>query len=219
MEKLVYLVAGGLGVGLMLDVKPLPPRLSLAPCIFWLGAAYAWLAWRQIDQTRTWWLLGGLGIAGLIVLLRTTDGHPLSLRAPMMFLVAALGLGGVALTSGSLAIAQLTFALAAAIGGFALWNWPRARYPFGAAALIGGGLPLLALAALTLLLTDAPPWALAPILFIFFADLVSRRLPPQGGTARRVLEPIYLALVAALPAALAISLALLAGQTDDLYYR
>jgi hypothetical protein len=219
MDKFGHIVIAGLVLGLLLDLGTTPPRVTAALSVIWLGGLYAWLAWPQIERVETWWILGGLELAGLAIVLRSADLATLDLRATVMVLVAALGLGGIVVNSGSLAIAQLGFALAAAVGGFALWNWPTARYRFGAAALLGAVMPLLALAALALLLTETPPWALAPLVLVFFADLVSRRLPPRNGRWQEVLAPVYLALIAAVPAALGVVLALLGDGSDDLYYR
>lgn len=219
MQKLPYIVCAGILLGLFFDLRSFQTRMLFPASVLWLAGIYLWLSWTQLDRSETWWLMGGLALATLVLLPRVTITPERGLRRAVMFLVAAVGLGVIAVVSGSLVIGQLSLALAAAIGGFALWNWPKARYPFAAAALFGSGLPLLALAALTLLLTDAPPWALVPLVLVFFSDLVSTRLPAGRGASRDVLQPIYLALVAAMPAALGIALAVFSGQADDLYYR
>jgi UDP-N-acetylmuramyl pentapeptide phosphotransferase/UDP-N-acetylglucosamine-1-phosphate transferase len=136
-----------------------------------------------------------------------------------MFLVTAASLGGIAVIAGSLSIAELCFALAAALAGFMLWNWPRPRYPFGAAGLLGAGAPVLALALLTLLLTDVSPWSLTPLVLIFVADDLSRRLPAGTGLLRQTLQPVYLVLVGSVPGAVAVALAWLTRQPDSLYYQ
>jgi hypothetical protein len=136
-------------------------------------------------------------------------------------LAAAVGLAGVVLASASLAIAQLGVALGVAVAGYALWNWPVPRYPFAAAGVLGGALPLLTLAALTLLLTEAPLWALAPLLLCFFADTLALRLPAGEGRLAQALRPLYVLLLAALPAAAAVALALWASADPggDIYYQ
>lgn len=220
MQKFFYLVAGGLLLGVLLDLRGASsPRLLLLSGLTWMAATFVWLAWPQLDRPHTFWLLAGICVAGLTVILRVTDrpGHDTS--APIMFLVTASSLGGIAFFEGSLSIAELGFALAAALGGFMLWNWPQPRYPFGAAGLLGGGMAVLALAFLAVLLTDASPWTLAPLILIFFADSLSRRLPAGGGLLRQTLQPVYLLLVGAVPGAAAVVLAWLSGQSDNLYYQ
>lgn len=138
--------------------------------------------------------------------------------AGAMLFGAALGLGGVALVSASLALGQLAFALATAVGGFMLWNWPKARDEFGLVGVFGAGGAWLILLGLVLLLTDAPPMALALLGLVFFADALSERLPPRGGSLGRVLRPVYLVVIAVIPIVLALFISTLGGEDEDSPY-
>lgn len=219
MQKFFWLTAGSLLLGALLDLQRAPPRLLLSTGLVWIVAAFLWLAWPQLDRPYTRWLLAATCLAGLIVTLRVAKRPAGDRTAPIMFLVAAASLGGIAVIAGSLSIAELCFALTAALAGFMLWNWPRPRYPFGAAGLLGAGVPVLALALLTLLLTDVSPWSLTPLVLIFVADDLSRRLPAGTGLLRQTLQPVYLALLGAVPGAAAVALAWLTRQPDSLYYQ
>jgi len=219
MLKVFYLAAGSLLLGIMLDLQRPRPRLLLSSGLIWMAAAFAWLAWPQLDRQHTGWLLAAIWLVGLIMALRVANSPAGDRGAPIMLLVTAASLGGIAAIAGSLSIAELGFALAAALGGFMLWNWPRPRYPFGAAGLLGAGVPVLTLALLTLLLTDVSPWSLTPLVLIFVADPLSRRLPAGTGRLRQTLQPVYLALVASVPGAAAVALAWLTRQPDSLYYQ
>ena len=219
MQKFFYLTASGLLLGLLLDLRAASVRLLWLWGLIWMAAAFVWLAWPQLDRRDTLWLLAGISLAGLAIILRVTNRPSHDTCAPIMFLVAASSLGGVAAIEGSLSIAELGFALAAALGGFMLWNWPKPRYPFGAAGLLGGGMAVLALAFLAMLLTDASAWTLTPLVLIFFADSLSRRLPAGAGLLRQALQPVYLVVVSAIPGAVAIALAWLTGESDSLYYQ
>ena len=106
-----------------------------------------------------------------------------------------------------------------AFGCFILRNWPQPRDAFAAAGLLGGGVAVLALAFLVLLLTDASPWVLTPLLLIFFADSLVHRLPAGTGLLRQSLQPVYLLLLGAVPGALAVVFAWYTGQSDSLYYQ
>jgi hypothetical protein len=163
----------------------------------------------------------GLYTGAAAVLWRFSAPREPAIDPAVMVLVAALGLGVFALASASLLLGQLAVALGAAMAGFALWNWPRSRFSFGAAGVLGALLPLGLLAALTLLLTQARAWALAPLLLVFLADLPARRLAARAARGADALGPVLLLLLAALPAAAAVGLALLGsgGGTDDPYYR
>ena len=57
--------------------------------------------------------------------------------------VASLGLAGLGFAAGSLALFQLSLLLAAAVGGAALWLWPKPRIAFGVAVLLWVGPGLL----------------------------------------------------------------------------
>jgi hypothetical protein len=133
--------------------------------------------------------------------------------------LAALGLAGAAFNAGSLALFQVALALAAAVGGFALWNWPTPRSPLGASGVVVGGLGCFAVALLLLLLTQIRPWALLPLPLVFLSAVLSRRLPVPGGLARSTLEPVYVVAIGLVPTVLAILLAQAPPPADDLYYR
>ena len=77
----------------------------------------------------------------------------------------------------------------------------------------------LALAVVTLLLTDASPIALATLVLVFFANTISRRIPTKTPQLRRVLDPVFLALVAAIPVVLAMVLAQVLTPTGNDYYQ
>ncbi len=179
-----------------------------------------WLAWPQLRTPTPSLIVLFVALYALAALCfwRVMLSREQGLEPVVMILMAAIGLAGVAFISGSLSIAQLCAALAAAVGGFALWNWPVSRYPFGTVGIVSGGSALLALAAVTLLLTDASPIALATLALVFFANTISRRIPTKTPQHGRVLEPVFLALVAAIPVVLAMVLAQVLTPTGDDYY-
>jgi hypothetical protein len=220
MQKLFYVIIMGLIVSIVVEIRVKERSRIFFAGIVWLTLSYLWLAWPQL-KTPNLSLLAQFGIVYLAASLsfwRLAELREQNLTPVVMILLAAIGLAGVAFVSGSLSIAQLAITLAAAIGGFALWNWPDSRFPLRAAGVIAVGVALLALVAVTFLLTDASPIALIPLIFIFFANTVSRRLPAGTGRLRQALEPIYLALTAAVPVALAIVLAQVLAETDSAYY-
>jgi hypothetical protein len=219
MQKFFYLTAGGLLLGVLLDLREASSRLLVASGLVWMTAVFFWLAWPQLDSHHSLWLLAGIYLAGVMIMLRVTNRPIHDTSAPIMFLMTASSLGGIAFVAGSLSIAELGFALAAAFGGFMLWNWPQPRYRFGAAGLLGGGMSVLALAFLVLLLTDVSPWALTSLVLIFFADSLSRRLPAGAGLLQKSLQPVYLVLLGTVPGALAVVFAWLTEQPDSLYYQ
>jgi hypothetical protein len=224
LQKLAVIAIAGLALGLALDLMRAEVTAVRLLGVLALVAALAWVFEVQVRQADTRGLVEPalLAAGGALVLWRLAGRRGEGAQPAVAVIVAALGLAGIALVSASLSIAQLAGALAAAVGGFTLWSWPVARFPFAASGTFAALVPLLALAAITTLLTKAPAWVLAPLLLVFFADLVSGRLPAGSGRWREALQPVYLGLIAALPAALAVALAIFAagsGGDADLYLR
>jgi len=219
-QKLIYLLAGGIVLGVVLGGGG-SRRAALWVAALWLLAAGLWLAWPQVERgelTRlaplalwfpvTWMLLWRVDQAGAG-----------DLRGVVMLLALALGLAGVAFVGGSLVLAQLAGASAAALGGFALWNWPRPRLHFGATGILAMGTALAAIAALLLLLTAVSPWALLVLVPIFFLDTPSGGLPGSRGPWAAALTPVWLALLAAVPIIAAVLLTQYLAPAQSLYYR
>ena len=182
----------------------------------WMILILTWLGWPQIGRPEILWILGGLFLSGLIMLLRIRRISPWLPDIGIMLSIAGAGLGGVAIASGSLVIGELSLALAAAMLGFTFWSVAGLGVSFGAASVFSGLFALLALGALTLLLTEASPIAVAMLVLIFFSDQMRCALASKMSGS--VSSSIVLALIAIVPAAAAIGLAMLASGTDDIYY-
>jgi hypothetical protein len=216
MEKLPWVFAAAWLLGLLLEAAR-PARW-----LHWVLASALWIV-------LSWWLgskdlvsAAASALIGAAVLAALHDSPSERASAASMSLVASLGLAAVAMMSGSLLLFQLSLLLAAALGGIALWIWPRARIGFGVAAWTLAGIGWLSLAHLAALLTPAPPLALAALAAVFVAGPVVRRLPLMG--KRVVVEPLVVAVAAALLAGVALGWTASiearspAPPGDDLYY-
>lgn len=221
-DKLPFLVAILFAGGILADIWRQPRWLMIAATAAAIAAIILWLAWPQLDGAglTKYGLLGltGLlamaGLAGLIAVPEETA------TKPAMLIAACLAIAGASFQAGSLFLMQNALALAAAIGGFALLNWPTPRVPLGLSGLAVGGLGGFALALLLLLLTRIPPAALLPLPLVFTAGLVGRRLPVPRRFARVAFEPVFVFTIALIPAVAVILLAQpAAAPVDDLYYR
>jgi hypothetical protein len=210
------LLAGGLAVDLLE-----PGRWTARGAAFAAVVAIAlWLAWPQLPGAgmalalvlASASLLAIASLAGLVH--APADGA----RRATMLVLGSLAIAGASFNGGSLALFQVALSLAAALGGFALWNWPRPRLPFTASAVAVGGLGLFAIALLLLLLTQIPPWALLPVPLVFAAGALSRHLPVPARLSRASIEPLYIAALALIPVLATILLAQAPAPTDDLYY-
>lgn len=220
-EKLALLFLLLLVGGVVLDMILAGHVLTATATGLAVLAVTLWLAWPQLLRGESGLiplltLAVLLGLSCLWTLAKTPANGT---NRPVVLIVAALGLAGASFNAGSLMLMQVALALAAALGGFVLWNWPAARLPFHAAGIAVGGLGCLALALLLLLLTDIRPWALLALPLIFAAAPVSRRLPVPRQLSRAAVEPVYIVLIGLLPMVAAVLLAQPPAPTDDLYYR
>lgn len=172
----------------------------------WLAASW-WLGSRDVTETLLFPLVGVLVIVGL---LRASEERA---EAATMVVVAGVGLAGLALAAGSLMLFQLSLMLAAAVGGVALWQWPRARIRFGVAGVGVAAIAWLALAQSALLLTPASPIAVALLCLAFSCTMLSARILgrlPDGH--RDLAAPPVLAVLAGAFVAAALLLQGIAGN-------
>ena len=215
LDKLPYILAGGLILGLYTELRHRGERPHVVISLTWVTVVLLWLGWPQLQRTDTIWSLSGLALSGLVMTLRarSVSSQP---DFAIMTGVAGLGVAGVAIASGSLLIGELSLALTATIVGSLVWCFGRGALRLGASIVPAGVTPLLALAALTLLLTDANPLASAVLILVFFADRAALVLPVFS--RRPLLHSVYVAVLAAAPVALAIGLVLITDAADDLYY-
>lgn len=201
----------GLVLGAALALKRPSPELQRmialaapAAILFWLGGLrLLHQPWRELLVTAL------LALGGSAVFARLDRARGRGMDPLVLLLVASVGLAGTAFFAGSASLAQLAGGIAAATGGFLVWNWPVARWHFGPMGLLAGGGAFFAVAATLALRMPQPPlWSLALLVAVFFAEPLAARLRrgwPSGGRGTvallsRALAPLVLGLVAALPA-------------------
>jgi len=223
-DKIAWLTMAGIAIGLVLDLVRVPRSLSWLALILWPAVVIAWicvetvLAVPHLPETgpdgafRSLVLIAlllGFWIAASTALSRLESAG--GFDAAIMTAVAAAGLGFILLHSGLPRLGVPALALASATGGFLLWNLGRTRFPFEAAAILGGGTFLLALCASFARSADnAVAFViLALLILVFFADRSARRVPLGAGRAGRLAAPLVLAGVSAVPALAAIAVAVL----------
>lgn len=210
LEKLVYGVAGGVALGFCLDVLRLPAFFRWL--LFPVGGA-ALLYWLELPGIETAGAmaligLGAMWLASVAALWRLEAEREAGLNPTVMLMIAALGLAAVTMLGGATEISHLAVALATALFGFSLWNWPTNVFPYGAALLMGAGGTLFLLAWIAALhyATVSLP-ALAILLLVFFADIAARHMHLGDSRAARAATPIVLAAVCCVPALGAVALA------------
>ncbi|MDM0012800.1 hypothetical protein QTH87_10200 [Variovorax sp. J22P168] len=219
----IYVAAALLGFGLE-GMRAVRRTSWLAGCVMWalvlLGLGDAPLAWQAAI-----WCAGAIAIAAVL-------NAPIDdATGPAALMVASLGLAAVAFVSGSALLCELGLSIAAAVAGFALWLWPRPRVCFGMAVAVVSVMAWLTLVQTVALLTPVAPEVLLLLALalcsgppVRWALRAARRGRTGGSAARPAIDPLIVALVAALWAGAAIALALhgrgpeAAAAGDDPYY-
>lgn len=220
LQKLPYLATLGLVVGLLLDGWRTGDTTRRVVTGAWLLTVVVWLAAPRLQHPSFPFLLAlcGVFVAALVVLFRVERLHSEDNVGPALVGAACLGLAAVAMRGSSATIFQLAVALAFAVAGFSVWNWPRRRDTYASLLLIGGAGTLLALATQVLLFSDAPPLAVAVLVLVFFADVPARRLWLRAGPWRDRLLPWYAFIAGLVPAGLALLIGSFFAVADDAYY-
>ena len=220
-EKLFLLTAVALAIGFTLDLIRDRQIVVLSSVIAIAAAGLWWLGENRLGMPKAdeTWLRYGLVLGGgLLCLIRLEGRSGDGLNPSVMVLATAIGAGAVTVIGSSAALAQSMFGLAAAAGGFMLWNWPVSRFAFSRAALLGAGLPLLFLVGQAAFFTRAPAAAFAPLIAVFYADAIAGRMVRGGGRFAAAMGPVVLGLVTILPVLASVGVALwLTGGGDDPY--
>lgn len=220
LHKLPFILLASLIAGAALDAMGSPRRATLATGAVAIALVSPWLAWPQLagaDPGKLWPVIPA-AILGLGALAALAGAPAAGAHRPAMLVVCALALAGASLNAGSLVLFQLALALAAAVGGYALWTWPKPRLPFTAAAVLAAGVGCYALTLSTLLLTGIRAWALLPLVLVFAGSRIALRLPVPAAFSHPMVEPLYIVAAGLVPAIAAILLAHPPSAADDPYY-
>ncbi|PWC88456.1 hypothetical protein TSH100_07860 [Azospirillum sp. TSH100] len=211
MGKLFWASAAGLLIGVVADVAGFRGRAASVLLAVWLAASLLWIALPALDSAAAIvTLIVLLVTAACVAFVRGSEEVESPVESPMApastLLALALAVGGTALIGSSASIAQMALALAAAAGGFLLWNWPVERHGWGLSGRAATGIAVL-LAAVLALFTQTQ----AAVLLLALPALLAghaRRLIPQGdGPVGRAASAAAVTVVAVLPALVAIGAA------------
>ena len=228
MEKLVWLAAAGGLVGILIEMLTQTRFISVLLAFFWPFLAVVWTS--GIDVTA---IISGetpahhfpyrvfevSAVAGLIVG-RMHQIAEVELCAPVALIVIAAGLGVLGLVTGPGYAWAIGLPLAAAGLGWVVCNWPNRRLPFGAPGEIGGSAVAIALAAVMVYQARVPVVLVLLVLSALAIEPLARRFVAGNAlTKSEAVRPIALAAILALPAALAVVLALYAPALVPNLYR
>jgi hypothetical protein len=217
-QKIASLAMLAIVAGAVVDAIRFAPATRRALLLVAAAAGLLWLLLPLLRGPDAANLLRAASVLvlGLLIIWRSSGFAHDAQSAGTILVVAGAGLAGVAVLGASVSLAQLAAALAAAAGGFMLWNWPVRRDSFEAIAVLGGFGVLAALIGQGIAFTRMNPAALAVLACVVFADRIARRAFPRA-SPQSALFAFAIAGAAILPAAAAIALAYVFGGARSPY--
>lgn len=207
-QKFVYLVLFGLILGALIDLVGSVARFRRLLTVLWSTAVVGWIGWRQLAALDPGSIisLALIDIAGIAVLWRLHDEPGPAPTVPVALIAACIGAAAIAFIGQSSSISRFYGALAAAIGGYVLWNWPTPRYPFGSVGVLSAGGAFLALTTIMFQFTETNTLALVFVLPVFLCPAAARmtRYGESEATAA-----VATGIISAAPVVLAIAIAII----------
>jgi hypothetical protein len=204
-HKMPYLIGAGTLLAAAAALFRLAGLRAAGLVLAWLAVGVAWLAESKFKAGNVLPALVVLA-AALFAGVGFVRSAGSAAESAALVLVASLGLAGIAFLSASVSIAQGAGALAAASGAYLLWNWPKPRFAFGAAGVLGLAVPAILIAAQMGLYTRAEPVSLALIVLTPFAAVPLARLKLGSEGLRTTLRPLFAGVLGAIPVAAALAI-------------
>lgn len=215
-QKLGYLLALSGLLSILIACLPNLVRSWRVLVILGIVLGLAWIAESKIKQGQVLGpllILVGAAVAFAAILWARTRPTEAGVTA----LVVAMGLAGIAFMAPSASLTQMATAIAAALGGFLLWTWPKPRLGFAEAGTMAIVAPLIWLAGQIALYSKASPGALAIIPAVALAPFFRQRLFRMSDRGPEALRPIVTGLCAAALAAIALLIAHATRSTQGSY--
>jgi hypothetical protein len=208
-DQIAILGFAGFVLGAFVELEGLnqwPRRalIILAPPagLIWIIARGNDFGLAMADRNFTVFLVIGVGIAAA----RVSRGKGSAVTAPVLLMLAAGGLSVVSWISGVIALAQITAVIGLLVGGFFVWNWPKYRYPPGAALVVGAATPLAAASGVLILDGRANGTSVAILSLIFFSDWLAGFVSLGGGPVARAMRPVMVIVISGVFIALAVAI-------------
>lgn len=205
-EQIAILGFAGLVLGAFVELEgfnqwPRRALIIVAPLagLIWIIARGNDFGLAMGDRNFAVFLVIGVGIAAA----RVSRGKGSAVTAPVLLMLAAAGLSVVSWISGVIALAQITALIGVSVGGFFVWNWPKYRYPPGAALVVGAAAPLAAATGVLILDGRANGASVAILSLIFFSDWLAGFVSLGGGPVARAMRPVMVIVIAGIFIALA----------------
>ncbi|WP_448187810.1 hypothetical protein [Azospirillum sp. sgz301742] len=209
MGRLFWCAVTGVAIGLAGDATGVKGAKASTLTGVWLLGSLLWMILPALTGAAEALIAVPLLAAGAWVAFgRLPAGKDGPATSGAVLLALALAVGGTALVGSSASLAQAALALAAATGGFLLWNWPIERHVWGVSGRVGFGILVLLTAALAFF-TQARAEVLLLAVPAFFADRLRSRLPTPDTTFGQALRTAAVTVFAVIPAVAAVGAAYL----------
>ncbi len=217
-QKIFYIALIAALAGVILEnIKAGAKRRQIEGFVL-AGAAILWIGWRKVmaapslDHLVVLLILAGTAVAVFTVERDTKDGADKAVP----LLVVSIAFAGVAFIGSSASISQNAGALSAALGGLMILNWPTRRFGLNTSSRLVALIILVALTTQSSLFTTAPVWIPVLLLPALFADRVVDLWMPAGSHRASLARPVFLALLAAVPASASLAAAWFAASSSNL---
>ncbi len=215
-SRVIHIAIGGFVAGTALNLLQPGRKVHIAAAaVFALGSVWASVTGALLgpppDEAGAWLRLAiYLVLWGLLLrrLYALRDEGPSAL---VLLFMLSLGLGLAGQMSGDGATAAVAYCFAAAVAGYMALAWVLA-FPLGLAAIFGAGGAVMAVAmALAAPVAQTSSIALLFLILVPLADGTAKRLPLGPAPLRPATYPLALMAVAALPVAVAATVAFLSA--------
>lgn len=218
-QKLPYLIAAAGFIGVIFDLLKLKGRAwQLAGIVIPL-ATIGWLFGSR---------LGSTDIPGFIYLAATLlvslfaywqfESSRNQLDSGIQILLYCAGLGAILMIGSSAMLSQSAFGLMAAVGGFLLLNWPKFRFPIGAAMVFPLATALAAMTAQGLFFTKASGLAIVLLIPVLLISYLLPKIPLLKKVSSPAIRAICLTAVGVIPLGASILCASLLAETSGYSY-
>ncbi|MGQ9370231.1 hypothetical protein [Azospirillum sp. ST 5-10] len=206
MGKLFWCAAAGVALAAAVDAAAPDGRIAPPLTALWLAASLVWIGLPVLDSAAAVATLAVLLAVAAWVAFARPAGSAGPTAPAASLLALGLAVGGTALIGSSASVAQLGLALAAAAGGFLLWNWPVERHGWGMSGRVALGIAVL-LAGVLAFFSEAPVAVLVLALPALLADRLRRILPVADTGFGHAAGAAAVTVAAVLPAAVAVAAA------------
>ena len=205
-QKIAYIAALAGVLGLYINLRNIPDKALWVIGLVVSALSVGWIGWLKIQAPLSLDHLNSLLIvvAGTVAFYRMTH-RPLTKNSDeadnIIALIAVLiAVSAVAIFASSASIGQNAGALAAALGGLMLVNWPKRRHGLDVVARVVPLVTLTALLAQLVLFTNVVAWPLILLPLVMLASPVANRWVVPHSSRAELLRPILIGALCAVPA-------------------